>query len=120
MKQMFIFSSNTHWTQLTVYTFIKYILKPPFSKIVSEVFPIMPNEVRESETIPLTRITQDPSDFQLHDGASSLQFTSLIFYRVQVRGLEFCVVFEVCVWIIARLEERCHMGPFGFTEDQSC
>ncbi len=26
---------------------------------------------------------------QLHDGASSLQFTPLIFYRVQVRGLEW-------------------------------
>ncbi len=48
--------------------------------------------------------------------ASSLQFTSLSFYRVQVRGLDwpeqklgfvshFCVVFEVCVWIIVRLED---------------
>ncbi len=47
----------------------------------------MPDEVREhltrSETIPSSRITPDPSDSQLHDGASSLQFTSLIFYRVQ-------------------------------------
>jgi len=32
-------------------------------------------------------ISTDPSDFQLHVGASSLQFTPLIFYRVQVRGL---------------------------------
>ncbi len=31
----------------------------------------------------------DPSDSQLHDGASSLQFTSLIFYRVQARGQEW-------------------------------
>ncbi len=50
--------------------------------------------------------------------ASSLQFTSLIFYRVQIRGrngqsrslvlcsvTHFCVVFEVCVWIIVRLED---------------
>ncbi len=57
-------------------------------------------------------------DSPLHVGASSLQFTSLIFYRLQVRGLEwhsrslvlcpvthFCVVFEVCVWIIVRLED---------------
>ncbi len=39
-----------------------------------------------SETIPSSRITPDPLDTQLHDGASSLQFTSLIFSRVQVRG----------------------------------
>ncbi len=38
-----------------------------------------------SETIPSSRITPDPLDTQLHDSASSLQFTSLIFYRVQVR-----------------------------------
>ncbi len=39
-----------------------------------------------SETILSSRITPDPLDSQLHDGASSLQFTSLMFYRVQVRG----------------------------------
>ncbi len=38
-----------------------------------------------SEIIPSSRITPDPSDSQIHDGASSLQFTSLMFYRVQVR-----------------------------------
>ncbi len=38
-----------------------------------------------SEIIPSSRITPDPSDSQLHDGASSLQFTSLVFYRVQIR-----------------------------------
>ncbi len=38
-----------------------------------------------SETIPSSRITPDPLDYQLYDGASSLQFTSLCFYRVQVR-----------------------------------
>ncbi len=50
--------------------------------------------------------------------ASSLQFTSLIFYRVQVRGLEwpaeawfcaqwpiFVLFFKVCVWIIVQLED---------------
>ncbi len=51
----------------------------------------------------------DPSDSQLHVGAS-LQFTSLIFCRVQVRGLgrpkaSFCLVmhfcgnFDVCFWL---------------------
>ncbi len=42
---------------------------------------------KRSETFPSYRISPDPSDSQLHVGAASLQFTSLIFYRVQVRGL---------------------------------
>uniref|UniRef100_A0A8C2GPN3 Sodium/hydrogen exchanger n=1 Tax=Cyprinus carpio TaxID=7962 RepID=A0A8C2GPN3_CYPCA len=42
-----------------------------------------------SETIPSSRITSDPLDSQLLVGASSLQFTTLIFYRDQVRGLEW-------------------------------
>ncbi len=41
---------------------------------------------KRSETISSYRISPDPSDSQLHDGAASLQFTSLIFCRVQVRG----------------------------------
>ncbi len=44
---------------------------------------------KRSETIPSYRISPDPSDSQLHVGTSSLQFTSLIFYRVQVRELEW-------------------------------
>ncbi len=73
---------------------------------------------KRSETIPSYRISPDPSDSQLHDGASPLQFTSLIFYMVRSedgnghsRSLvlcsvtHFCVVFEVCVWIIVRLED---------------
>ncbi len=44
---------------------------------------------KRSETIPSSRITPDPLDSQLHDGGASLQFTSLIFYRLQVRGLEW-------------------------------
>ncbi len=86
--------SNTHWPQL----------KAPFDSILfetsicqfnsSKFSPIMPDEVREhmtrdQETIPLSRITPDPLDSQLHDGASSLQFTSLMVHRVQVRGLEW-------------------------------
>ncbi len=42
---------------------------------------------KRSETIPSSRISPDPSDSQLHVGAAFLQFTPLIFYRVQVRGL---------------------------------
>ncbi|KAG1951332.1 hypothetical protein F2P79_010486 [Pimephales promelas] len=37
-----------------------------------------------SEVIPPYRIPPDPSDSQVHGGVSSLQFTSLIFYRVQI------------------------------------
>ncbi len=60
----------------------------------SEFSPIMPEEFwrthdKRSETIPSYRISLDPSDSQLHVGASPLQFTSLIFYRVQVRGREW-------------------------------
>ncbi len=83
----------------------------------------LPDEVREHLTRDQRPFLhpeslQTPLDSQLHVGASSLQFTSLIFNRVQVRGLEwpkqklgfvhsdlFCVVFEVCVWIIVRLED---------------
>ncbi len=58
----------------------------------SEFSPIMPDEFdKRSETIPSYRISPDPSYSQLHVGASSLQFTPLIFYRVQVRGLG-------CIW----------------------
>ncbi len=57
----------------------------------SEFSPIMPEEfgehlIRDQKQFSSSRISPDPSDSQLHDGASSLQFTSLIFYRVQVRG----------------------------------
>ncbi len=90
----------------------------------SEFSPIMPEEfgehlIRDQRPFSSSRISPDPSDSQIHVSTSSLQFTSLIFYRVQVRGLKwpiaeawfwcpvthFCVVFEVCIWIIVRLED---------------
>ncbi len=63
-----------------------------FSHNSSEFSPIMPEEfgehlIRDQRPFSSHRISPDPSDSQLHVGASSLQFTSLIFYRVQVRGL---------------------------------
>ncbi len=68
-----------------------------------------------SETIPSSRITPDPLYSQLHDGASSLQFTHSFFLQGsgQMTGMAiaeawFCAqwpVFEVCVWIIVRLED---------------
>ncbi len=75
--------------------------------------PIMPEGLENTWEIRYhssSRISPDPSDSQLHVSTSSLQFTSLIFYRVQVRELNghsrslvlcpvthFCVVFEVCM-----------------------
>ncbi len=56
---------------------------------------------KRSETIPSSRISPDHFDSQLHDGASSLQFTSLIFYRFQVNGhsrsLVLCLVTHFCI-----------------------
>ncbi len=71
--------------------------------------PIMPEEFGEhltkrSETIPSYRNSPDPTDSQLHDSASSIQFT-LVFYRLQVGELgslilcsvtHFCVDVDVC------------------------
>ncbi len=54
-----------------------------------------------SETIPSSRITPDPLDSQLHVCASSLHSRSLVLCSVT----HFCVVFEVCVWIIVWLED---------------
>ncbi len=82
----------------------------------------MPDEVREHLTRDqrpfLHPESPDPSDSQLHDGASSLQFThsfSTGFRSEDCNGhsrslvlcpvTHFCAVFEVCVWIIVRLED---------------
>ncbi len=45
------------------------------------------NKTENTATNPSYRIIPDPSDSQLHVGASLLQFTTLFFYRVQVREL---------------------------------
>ncbi len=60
----------------------------------SEFSPIMPEEfgehlIRDQRPFSSSRISPDPSDSQLHVSTSSLQFTSLIFYRVQVRELKW-------------------------------
>ncbi len=71
---------------------------------------------KRSETIPSSRITPDPSDSQLHDGLFSSLHSSSTGFRSedwdgQSRSLDLCsvthccVVFEVCVWIIVRLED---------------
>ncbi len=75
------------------------------------------NTWQEIRDIPSSRITPDPSDSQLHDGASSLQFTSLIFYRVQVRGLNghsrslvLCSVTHFCVFFWGLCLDYCTVG----------
>jgi len=56
------------------------------------------------ESIPPYRISPHPSDSQIHVDASSLQFTSLIFQWVQVRGLGWswqklhCVLSDTFLW----------------------
>ncbi len=113
-----MFFPNTHGPQLTApfYSILFETSICQFNR--SKCSPIIPDEFREhltrSEIIPSSRITPDPLDSQLHDGASSLQFTSLIFYRVQDRGMViagawFCAQWPIivlfCVWIIVRLED---------------
>ncbi len=69
---------------------------------------------KRSETIPSSRISPDPLDSQLHDGASSHSFStgfrsedwdSHSRILVLCSLTHFCVVFEDCVWIIVRLED---------------
>ncbi len=78
----------------------------------SEFSPIMPEEfgehlTRDQRPFSSYRISPDPSDSQLHDGASSLQFTSLrdrdrngkIFILCSVT--HFCVYFDVCFGLLS-------------------
>ncbi len=82
--------SLIHIGQNYWHPFIKYFLKPPFGSLTAyNVWWGQRTPDKRSEIIPSSRITPDPSDSQIHDGASSLQFTSLVFYRVQIRGLEW-------------------------------
>uniref|UniRef100_A0A8C1ZSS8 receptor protein-tyrosine kinase n=1 Tax=Cyprinus carpio TaxID=7962 RepID=A0A8C1ZSS8_CYPCA len=69
----------------------EYIIPIPDPKPEEETQdePVLMEIPSRSETIPSSRITPDPLDSQLHVGASPLQFTPLIFRRVQVRGLEW-------------------------------
>ncbi len=88
-----MFFSNTHWPQLMA-PFYSIIFETSICQFNSSKFsPIMPDEFRE-------HLTRDQRPFlhpeslqilQIHSSMtdSSLQFTSLIFYRVQVRGLEW-------------------------------
>ncbi len=85
----------------------------------SEFSPIMPEEfgehlTRDQRPFSSSRISPDPSDSQLHDGASSLQFThsSSTGFRSEDRdsngkrfilcsGTHFCVYFDVSFGLLS-------------------
>ncbi len=88
----------------------------------SEYSPIMPEEfgehlIRDQRPFSSYRISPDPSDSQLHV-STSLQFTPLIFCRVQVRGRgqpwqklhcvlsdPFLCLFWCLFWIVVLVED---------------
>ncbi len=116
MKEMFF--SNTHWPQLTA-LFYSILFETSICQFNnSESSPIMPDEVRE-------HLTRDQRPFlhpeslqilQIHSFFSSVHLTHVLQGSGQRTGMasrslvlcsvtHFCVVFEVCVWIIVRLED---------------
>ncbi len=118
-----MFFSNTHWPQLTA-PFYSILYKTSICRIKNSKFsPLMPDEVRE-------HLTRDQRPFLHPESLQILQIHSsmtvlLLFssphsfstgFRsedwdghsrslVLCSGTYFCVVFEVCVWIIARFED---------------
>ncbi len=83
------FRSDNTWHEIRDHSFIQNHSRSSDSQLLlfSSLTHLLQGSVQRtpdtrSETIPSSRITPDPSYSQLHDGASSLQFTSLIFYRV--------------------------------------
>ncbi len=85
MKYMLslVYVGHNYWHTINATSFSQYNS--------SEFSPIMPEEfgehlIRDQRPFSSYRISPDPSDSQLHVSTSSLQFTSLIFWRVQVRG----------------------------------
>ncbi len=118
-----MFFSNTHWTQLTA-PFYSILFETSICQFnSSKCSPIMPDEVRE-------HLTRDQRPFLHPESLQILQIHSsmmvlLLFssphsfstgfrsedWNGHSRSLvlcsvtHFCVVFEVCVWIIVRLED---------------
>ncbi len=122
-----MFFSNTHWPQLTA-PFYSILFETSICQFNSSKFsPIMPDEVREhltrSETIPSSRdhsfillqILQIHSSMTVVLLFSSPHSCSIGFRSEDWNGhsrslvlcpvTHVCVVFEVCVWIIVRLED---------------
>ncbi len=122
MKLMFF--SNTHWQQImaTFYSILFETFICQFNS--SKCSPIMPDEVRE-------HLTRDQRPFLHPESLQTRQFHSSVmvlllsssphsffstgFMSEDWNGhsrslvlwpvINFCVVFEVCVWIIVRLED---------------
>ncbi len=118
-----MFFSNTHWPQLTA-PFYSILFETSICQFnSSKCSPIMPDEVRE-------HMTRDQRPFLHPESLQTLQIPSsmtvfLLFssphsfstgFRsedwnghsrslVLCSGTHFCVVFEVCVWIIVWLED---------------
>ncbi len=118
-----MFFSNTHWTQLTA-PFYSILFETSICQFnSSKCSPIMPDEVRE-------HLTRDQRPFlhpeslqilQIHSSMTVLLlFSSPHSFSTGFRSEDwnghsrslvlcsvthFCVVFEVCVWIIVRLED---------------
>ncbi len=118
-----MFFSNTHWPQLTA-TFYSILFETSICQFnISKCSPIMPDEVRK-------HLTRDQRPFLHPESLQILQIHSsmtvlLLFssphssstgfrsedWNGHSRSLvlcsvtHFCVVFEVCVWIIVRLED---------------
>ncbi len=118
-----MFFSNTHWPQLTA-PFYSILFETSICQFnSSKLSPIMPDEVRE-------HLTRDQRPFlhpeslqilQIHNSMTVLLlFSSPHSFSTGFRSEDwndhsrslvlcpvthFCVVFEVCVWIIVRLED---------------
>ncbi len=118
-----MFFSNTHWPQLTA-PFYSILFETSICQFnSSKCSPIMPDEVRE-------HLTRDQRPFlhpeslqilQIHSSMTVLLlFSSPHSFSTGFRSEDwnghsrslllcsvthFCVVFEVCVWIIVRLED---------------
>ncbi len=116
-----MFFSNTHWPQLTT-PFYSILFETSICQInSSKCSPIMPDEVRE-HLIRDQRPFLHPESLQILQIHSSMTVLLLCSsphsfstgfrsedWNGQSRSLvfcpHFCVVFEVCVWIIVRLED---------------
>jgi len=118
-----MFISNTHWPQLTA-PFYSILFETTICQFNSSTFsPIMPDEVREHlprdqrpflhpESLQILQIHSSMMVLLLFSSPHSFSTgfrsedwnghsRSLVLFSVT----HFCVVFEVCVWIIVRLED---------------
>ncbi len=134
-----MFFSNTHWPQQLTVPFYSILFEISICQFNSSKFsPIMPDEVRE-------HVTRDQRPFlhpeslqilQIHSSMTVLLlFSSPHSFSTGFRSEDwndhsrslvlcsvthFCVVFEVCVWIIVRLEDS-NMAIIRFlTESVTC